>query len=372
MTALNTKTFTTMVTDQITSIQAKASQLINFTIGSVLRALVETNAAVGLWLQGMIVQLLGTTRASTSSGSDLDTWMADYGVFRLPATAAMGFLTFSRFTATAQAIIPFGTLVQTPDGLQQFAVSVDLSNAAYTPAGYVIAAGTTSVTVPAVAVTAAAAGNVGANQITALGQSILYVDTVNNALAFVGGSDAEQDPALRSRFVLYIASLARATVTAVKLAATSVQPGLSCTLTENQQYNGTADIGYFYVVLDDGSGAPPTPLIAAVSSAIDAVRAITTRFGVFAPVVIHAAVTLTVTLAAGAPSGTRTLVQTAIQNYINALGDGVGLAYSRLIQVAYDASPSVVNVSSLLINGGTADLSATGQQVIKYSTVVVS
>lgn len=371
--AITTKDFSTLVSDMITAIQAASAQIIDFTIGSVMRALVEANAAVGLWVEGLILQLLATTRAATSSGSDLDSWMADYGVTRLAATAATGSVTFSRFTPTAQALIPFGAQVQTSDASQKYAVVADVTNPAYTSSGYVIAAGTASVTVPVQAVAAGAAGNAAAGQVSTLSQAITYVDTVTNALTFVGGSDAETDAQLRARFVLYIASLSRATLAAIGFAIKSVQAGVSYTLVENQQYNGTTDNGYFYVVVDDGSGAPTSGFLTAVTNAIESVRGVTTRFGVYSPVIENATITMTVALAAGYdPTATKLLVANAIKAFVNALGMGQTLTYTRLAQIAYDASPGVINVTAVQLNGGTADLVATSKQVIKWQTVTVS
>ena len=370
---LNTKTFTQMVSDQIVAIQSRTSLLINFTIGSVLRALVESNSAVGLWMQGMIVQLLATTRAATSTGSDVDTWMADFGITRLPATAASGMVTFSRFTPTVQATIPFGSIVQTADGTQKYTITADSTNSAYSPAGYVIAAGVTSVTVPALAMTASAAGNVAPNQITTLGQAITYVDTVNNSAAFGGGTNAETDAALRTRFIAYLASLSRATKAAVAYAISTVLPTATFTLLENQQYNGTTDNGYFTVVVDDGSGYPPTSFLNACSAAIDAIRPITTRFGLFPPVAVSVSVTVTTVIAPGYdPVATRSAVQAAITAYINNLVLGQSMTFSRLTQIAYDASPGVSNITGVTLNGGNSDIIVTNKQAIVPLTVTVS
>lgn len=129
--AITTQDFVTIVRNQVTAIQGAASSLVDMTVGSILRAVVEANAAVVLWLQGLILQLLATTRAATSSGADLDSWVADYGVTRLAGVAATGQVTFSRFTATQQAEIPVGSSVQTADGSQVFTVTADTTNPAY-------------------------------------------------------------------------------------------------------------------------------------------------------------------------------------------------------------------------------------------------
>lgn len=373
--AITTKTFTTLVSDQVASIQARASQLVNFTIGSVLRALVETNSALALWLQGMIVQLLATTRAATSASSDLDSWMADFGLTRLAAVAAKGNVTFSRFTPTVQAVVPIGSIVQTADGSQLFTVTVDITNAAYSLSlgGYVIAAGVSNVTVPVLANALGYAGNVLANQVTSLSQSITYVDTVSNALQFTAGADAEADAALRARFIAYIASLSRATRSAIGNVISAIQTGISYVIVENLTYAGATQNDYFYVVVDDGSGAPPAPFISAVYAAVDAVRPITSTFNVYSPVVITANIALTTITASGYVHATvNALVQAAIQAYINALPLGATLTNSRLAQVAYDASPAVTNVTGITINGSASDLTSTQVQIIKYGTVTVN
>ncbi|WP_042298948.1 baseplate J/gp47 family protein [Paraburkholderia kururiensis] len=370
-----TQTFTQVVENAVAAVQGAASNLIDTAVGSVLRAILEANAAIVMWLQGLVLYLASLTRAATCSGSDLDSWMADYGVTRLPASYASGPVTFSRFTATSQATIPVGSLVQSSDGTQQYAVVADTTNPAYSATlnAFVIPAGTTSVTVTVQAVTAGAAGNMLANQVNALYQAIPGVDTVTNANPFTNGANAESDVAFRARFQTYIASLSKATKGAVAYAVTSIQQNVSYTLTENQTYGGATNMGFFYVVVDDGSGSPPSSFLSTVYNAINAVRPITSTFAVFAPVLQTANVgmTLTTTGNSATHNAVIALVTTALQAYINTLPIGASLSYSRLAQIAYDASPLVTNVTGVTLNGGTADLTATTQQIIKSGTLTI-
>ena len=110
-----------------------------------------------------------------------------------------------------------------------------------------------------------------------------------------------------------------------------------------------------------------------MANAIDAVRPLTSTFGVFAPVVVNASVAMTISTAAGADhAATALVVKNALTSYINALPLGTTLPFSRLAQVAYDASPSVTNATGVTLNSGTADLTATSQQVIKATSVTVA
>jgi uncharacterized phage protein gp47/JayE len=373
--ALNTQTFTQIVQNSVAAIQAGTKSFQDLTIGSILRAVMESSAAVVLFLQGLIVQLLSITRASTSTAEDLDSWAADYGVARLAAAKATGIVTFSRFTATAQAVVPIAAQVQSFDGTQTFNVTLDTTNTAYnaTLGGYVLGAATASISVPVQAVTAGAGGNVAIGALNVIIQAIPGVDTVTNAAAFINGANAETDAAFRTRFVAYIASISKATKGAIGYAITTLKPGVSYALVENAQYNGTAQMGYFYVVIDDGTGYPTSAFLSSAFNAIDSARPVTSTFGVFAPVVVTANVTMTITTGAGyTHSDLVTLVQTAITNYISVLTLGQTLAYTRLAQLAYDASPGVINVYAVTLNGATVDVTATSQQVVKAVSVLVT
>ncbi len=380
--ALTTKDFSALVRDQATAIQGAARALLDFSIGSVLRAIVEANAGIAMWLQGMILQLLATTRAATSTGADLDSFVNDFGVTRLPGYAATGNVTFSRFTATNSAFIPVGTQIQTSDQSPEiFAVATDTTNAAYSAAmgGYTIAAGASLLSVPVVAAKIGSAGNVAIGQCNVLMSAIPGVDTVSNAAAFTNGADAESDVALRTRFVNYLTSLAKATKNALGYAITSVQAGLSYTLTENPVSNGVTQYGTFAVVIDDGSGNPPGTLLSAVNNAIDAVRPVGTAFTVAPPAIIYANVNMTLTVSS---TYSKTVlvpqVVAALTSYINSLPLGQPLPYTRLAQVAWDASPGITNVTGVALtttNGvlnAAGDLTATAQQVIKASTISVN
>lgn len=373
--ALNILDFATIVRNQVTAMQGRAAGLVDLTIGSLLRSVFEANAGVVQWIQQLIVNLLVTTRAATCSGSDLDSWMADYSFYRLSASQSVGIVTFSRFTATNQAFIPIGTIVTTTDGTQQYTVVADTTNPAYSAslAGYTIAANVVSINVSVQANTAGSAGNALAGTVTVISGGIQYIDTVTNNANFTGGLDAELDDAFRARFVLWVSSLSKATKAAIGYAISSMATGVSYTLTENQDYSGNVKNGYFYAVVDDGTGAPTSTFLSSAYNAIDAVRPFTVTFGVFAPVVVTANVVMTLTVD---PSAVRSsvvaLVQTAVQSYINSLSLGQLLPYTQLAAVAYAASPYVLNVSAITLNGATADLSATDKQVIKSGTVTVN
>jgi uncharacterized phage protein gp47/JayE len=372
---LSLQNFSTLVENMAASVQGAAQQLLDLTVGSVLRAILEANASLALWLQWLIVQVLATTRLATSSGVDCDSFGADFGFVRLPAVPALGSATFARFTPSGAAFIPIGTNVSTAANAQSFTVRADPTNPSFNAAagGYTLPAGVATLTVAVAASLAGAAGNVQPGAISVLSSAVAGVDTVTNNAALTGGQDAESDAAFRARFGNYLASLSRATELAVGAAITAIQQGLSYQISENINQAGAAQPGHFVVTVDDGSGNPRASLLAVVQQAVDAVRPVGSSFAVQPPLVTAANVSLTLATTAGAShQAAVAAVATAIEAYIAGLGIGATLNYTRLAQLAYGAAASVQNISALLLNGGTNDLAPGLFGVIRAGTVTVA
>jgi uncharacterized phage protein gp47/JayE len=372
---LSLQTFTSLVQTAAAAVQGSRKQLLDLTIGSVLRAILEANASIALWIQWLILLVLGTTRAATSNGADLDSWMADFGLIRLPAAPAAGTVTFARFTPSIAAFVSVGTLVRTADGSQSFAVIADPSNRAWSAVqnGYAVAAGVAALDVPVQAASPGAAGNVLPGTVTLLATAIPGVDTVSNPAPLAGGIDAESDAAFRIRFTNYINTRAEATIAAIDYAVASIQQGMACVVVENQDSQGNYRPGNFVVTVDDGSGNPPAPLLARASAAIGAVRPVGSTYSVQSPTVLTANVSLTISVAAGSMKAqVQPMVATALESYIDSLPIGAPLPYTRLAQLAYGASPAVVNVSGLTLNGGTDDLVPSALAVVKAGTIAVN
>jgi phage-related baseplate assembly protein len=372
---LSLRSFNALVQSMAAAVEASATQLLDLTVGSTLRAVLEANASIGLWMQWLILQVLRTTRAATSNGADLDSWMADLTLTRLPAVAASGIVTFSRFTPDMSALVPVGALIRTADGTQTFAVSLDTAQSSWsaTSNGYVVPAGAASLDLPVIAQTPGSAGNVQAGTISLLASALPGIDSVSNLTTLQNGLDAEADDAFRSRFHNFIASRSRATPLAVGYAVSSIQQGLNYTIQENTDPSGQLHMGSFVVTVDDGSGAPSTALLSTVQTAIDAVRPVGSIFSVRPPTVMIAGISLTITVAVGTSKApVQALVGNAIGIYINSLPIGAGLPLTRLAQIAYSASTAVVNVGAVLANGSANDITVSVGGVVKAGVIAVN
>lgn len=376
MVQLSTRTFDQMVADQAVAAQAQVpSRGLDFSRGTVFRALAEAFASVGMWLQGLVLRVLAATRAATSRGADLDSWMADFFLTRVRAAFSNGEVTFARFTPTLAALIPVKATVRTRDNTWTFQVVADRSHSAWSEEqqGYVLGAGVATLTVPVVALTPGAGGNAAAGSVTLMSSPIPGVDTVTNAEAMVGGTEAETDEAFRQRFRDYLGSLSKATRPAIDYAVGQVQAGLSWSVLEGQQPDGAPAPATFTLVVDDGTGTPSADLLAKVAAAVEQVRAIGVTYSVIGPVVVTANVTMVLTVTPGVDRPAVVgKVAAALEAHINGLKLGSGLSYTRLTQVAYSASPYVENVTNVALNGGTADIAATPRQAIRAGIVAVS
>jgi uncharacterized phage protein gp47/JayE len=372
---LQLQSFQTLVSNAAAAVQGAASQLLDLTVGSTLRAILEANASLALWLQWLILQVLSVTRAATSSGADLDSWMADFTLTRLPASQAAGQVSFSRFTPSQASLIPAGTQVRTADGSQSFLVTADAANPAWNGPqnGYLLGQGLASLTVPLQAAIPGAAGNVQAEAITLIATAIAGIDSVTNPASLSGGLDAETDAALRTRFAAFLASRSRATRLSIGQAILSTRQGLSYTLQENMAPDGSARPGSFVVTVDDGSGTPSTALLSNVAASVDAVRPIGSLFAVQGPSLVQANVSLAIITQAGVSHTTVTAAcVTAITAAINTLPIGAPLPLTRLAQLAYAADPSITNVAAILLNGTTSDLAPGPAGLIKAGIIQVN
>lgn len=372
---LSLQTFTTMVEGMAASVQGASKKLLNLTVGSVLRAILEATASVGLWLQYLILLVLQATRLSTSTGADVDSFVNDFGLTRLAAVCATGEVTFSRLTTGQAAFIPLGATVMTADQTQSFAVMADTTNPAYTTtptAGYNVGPLVNALTVPVQALNAGTGGNVLAGTIALISAALPGIDSVTNNNDFTNAADGETDAALKRRFQNYLSTLSKATLGAVDVAVMSVSSALTYAIATNQLVNGTYAPGSFVVVVDDGSGNTPSTTVTEVANAVDQVRALGTTAIVQAAAMIGAEISLTLDITAGSKPLAQNAVSVALTNFINALPVGATLSYLKLAQIAFDAVPSMSGISGLTLNGGTSDLVPTPFQVVRAAAIVVN
>jgi uncharacterized phage protein gp47/JayE len=370
--SLPVRSFTTIVRDMAAAITASAGELIDVSVGSVLRALIESNAAIVLWIQWLILLTLQSTRAATCTGVDLDTWMADFSLLRLPAVAATGIVTFSRFSGTAAAAVPVSTLIKTQDGSVTFVVIADPSNLAWQASknAYALAIGVMAIDLPIIATVAGISGNVLPNTITLLASAVPGIDVLNNQLATSEGMAEESDDAFRSRFTNFLAARSRATLDAIGYAISLVGSDLSYVVQENVDAAGNARAGNILIVVDDGSGTIAGPLFDSLALAIEAVRPVGTIFSIQPPRIIQVAASLALEYPPGlSVSNIEDFVRSALETYINSRKIGSTLSVTRISQLVYRIEPKIINISSVMLNGLGVDLVAPPTTAFQFLSI---
>jgi hypothetical protein len=198
--------------------------------------------------------------------------------------------------------------------------------------------------------------------------------------------NAETDAAYKARFGLFLPALAKSTPIALESAVLGVSQNLTCAVLNCvATVGGPTAYGYGVIAVDDGSGATPSATLAAVASAAagTSIVPLGSSVSVVQATVVYATVELTIACATAAlKTAAQPAVQSAIANYIGALAvatvpaagappTGV-LAYNMLAKIAFDASPSVLNVSAVTLNGDTSDIGGSPGSVVRVSGVTVN
>ena len=356
------------VADMTTAYGGSLGILPNLLPGKPALAIFEAVANQNVFIEFLLQLIWSAARASTAKATDLDTFVADFGLTRLPATSAQGPVTLTALSAPVVSVsIPAGTLIQTAGGAIQYQLIADTTQSAWnaTLNAYVLPAGQTVITATAQATVAGSVDNVQPNQLSQFASAVPGVNLVTNGAAITNGLDQETDTALRIRFVQFLGSLSEATEAAILFAANSVQQGLDLLPLENTNVNLATQYGINTIIADDGSGSPSSTLLNNILTAILKVRAFGIQMAVKGPTVVNVTIALTAILVPN-PTESAAVIQTAIQtavvNYVNGVqlsADSQYLYLNNIVEVAKDADVNVLAIQngSVLLNGVAADLS---------------
>ncbi len=226
------------------------------------------------YLDWQFVQVL----PDTAEGEYLDRWAGTFGLTRKGATKAAG---LANFTGTAGLVVPAGTVLTRPDGIQ-FATVASLT----------LTGGTGTIGVLAVA--GGAEANLPGGTSLALVSAIpgLIGIALLDAAGTTGGTSAELDPPLRARLLQRIRNPPQGGAAHDYVAWATAVPGVTraWALPLNRG-PGTIDVTF---VMDDRLDIIPTPAdVAAVQAAINQERPVTANSLVFAPTPVLVPVTAT-------------------------------------------------------------------------------
>ena len=323
MTASNStlpiQSFDTLVANQQAAVLAAATPLIDFQEGSILLALIEANAANSIWIQALMSALLAVTRLQTSSGNDVDTFIQEFGYTRPSAVAATGIVNFSRTIITSVSYIPATTTIVSASSTNvQFTTTINSTLSYYDPTtnSYVMGIGITNINVPVQCTVTGIMGNVNIGQIDTINSPLINVPTVTNAGAFDNGAAAAPDTLTKADFVLYLQGLSRAIYQAIQFAVVNTplygQLVTRYQIIENLNESGGAQLGFFFVVVDDGTGSPSNNLINAVKANIELYRGLAIQYDVIGPTVVTMTIVMTLTINISSDTPLQTAVTASV------------------------------------------------------------
>lgn len=192
----------------------------------------------------------------TAQGSDLDLRAQELNFRpRLGAVAATGFVIFSRPDTAGDVVIPMGTLVQAVDGTTFRTAETRVLSQQDPPAIPGHTTGQDSGSVPVVATDAGQTGNLAAQTLTVLADTLGGINQVTNPAATVGGQDSESDDAYRAACYGYVQSLSRSTPQALVAQVLGQQdPETGRTIVYAQTLSDVRTPGRATLLIDDGTG----------------------------------------------------------------------------------------------------------------------
>lgn len=298
---------------------------------------------------------LGFAFINEDMPSDLLTLAAyDFGVDRKPAIHANGNISI---TGTIGQFIPKNTQVRTDNGVY-FYIMEDVTLTQTTQSA------------PVVAVEGGTSGNVGIGEIDTVVGDLAGVITVTNTAAFDNGVDEESDEALLQRVYDKVR-----------------KPATSGNVYHYEQWakevSGVGDARVYavwngpgtvkVVLLGDNKQAPSQSIIDAVTTHIEAERPIGADVTVVGATELAINISADLTLASGATiSEVTSEIEAAVTEYLESLAFKDNLVrYTRIASILLDV-PRIVDYANLTVNGGTANIETSTDQVAVLGAVNVN
>ena len=360
----------------MTSMLASNSPITKFSSGSVALALIQASAACGVSIEQYIAYIYATERLTTCVGLDVDTYINDYGMKRLPAASASLTITATRVLTTTELLVyPTTTttaaLVQTAQNAVQFQVVGDVNQPAWDPVrlAYVFPINTTSIGLTVAALVPGSGGNVASNTVTKVVSGLFGVNTVTNPSQVVNGADQESDVAVKIRFPLYLQSLKTSNTASIQNAILAASPKATFKIIEYLTFAGAAFPSGFTIVVDDGTGAASNVFLNSVTTNVNVTRAAGSQFAVTRPTNVAVNVAVTVSPSSGTSLAVvQTSVVASITSYINGLGVGNTASFGAVAN-AVQMTTGVFSYSNLALNGASLDATILTTQLARVGTI---
>lgn len=301
------------------------------------------------------VLLLGF--ADTTEGKYLDMRAGEHGVTRKPSIKAQGTVTLNGPSGT---VIPAGTRLQTSGTDPVFFITKAEATVGASP-----------VTVAAEAEVGGVAANVAASELDALAPGNLYgIISVVSASSFNGGVDAEDDASLLARLKDRVQKPATSgNANHYRQWALEVAGVGDVKVYPTWNGGGTVKV----VLLDTDKSAPSQDVLDAVLAHIDDEKPIGATVTVVGAAELAINVSATLTMAEGySAADVAGPFTEALTAYLKSIAfTGEIIRYTRIANLLLDLE-GVIDYANMTVNGGTANIQPSGEQVGVVGTVTLS
>ncbi|MGE6488522.1 baseplate J/gp47 family protein [Paenisporosarcina sp. NPDC076898] len=296
---------------------------------------------------------LGLNVTADTPDDFVDLKVSTQGITRKPSIQAIGQLTFTGEDGT---LIPNGTRVRTDEVTAIYFL---------TTAEGVLSNGT--VTVPAIAEIGGANGNVHPNSAVVVLGDLTGVSSVTNPVEFIGGTDREDNQPLLNRYYEKVRRPATSgNVYQYEQWAKEI-PGVG-DVKVYPIWNGAGTVKL--VLLDDAKTAPDAAVISDATAYIESVRPIGADVTIVGATELPINVSATLTLTdSSTVEEVLPLFNEGLVSYLQSIAfTGELIRYTRIASVLLEI-PDIVDYSNLLLNGATANITPTNDQVGVIGTV---
>lgn len=371
MTVPDFKDYAEILSDMMTDLAGKGTLISDMNPGSIVRTLLEVAAARFDESHYMAEQILKLFFAATTTGEYLQRRVAERGLTWFTGSKASGAVLASRSTpAPFSQLIPLGTLFETEDRSVQVKTTSEVS----------LLQGNSSVSIPVIAESAGAAGNLQTGiLLKQVGVAVSLIETTTVAApGLTGGADPEAEEALRERYLTILRSPGtsgnKADYVKWALEITGVGGVYPLPL-----WAGNGTVKLFLLGMDK------TPATQAIVDAVQAYIDPNPAMGegkapIGAAVTCAAAPSVAINVAATiSMDGTKTLaeIQAAYIEKLTEYLKEIAFSNNTTVRYSYVGSllldiPGVIDYSSLTVNGGTANVVIPAGSVAVLGTVILS
>jgi uncharacterized phage protein gp47/JayE len=348
MPGLNSKTFSEILNDMVGWVKSNTTKLTNFSVGSVVRTLLES---ISMEIESLYFQL--------DKGFKYAMKQSIFNSFGFSQTAPVP--STGQVTMTFREPLPFNYSI--PQGYK-FATTSILGQVLYftSTSDASCVTGDNSITIPVQCDTAGAISNVPIDSIKFAVTPYAFVEGITNNVAFTNGKEGEATEEVKRRFTQYIQTLARGTIGALTYGCSSV-PGVTGVAIEEL-------VGRVRIYAHNADGLLPIELKNAIITNLLSYRSGGVEVIVLPVVIKPVDITIGVLLEEGFDvERYKVIIKDSIIQYLNSYTVSRGLIRSELIRYTMSIDKLAITDVSISL---TSNIASMKSELIRPGVITIN